>query len=111
MSEEPKLAAVEKVKIPEQKVKNPGQVAAGKPLAEISKEDKAWKAAERKKAESECIENSNLLYVSVGVLGVVGLGYGVYNFLFKGEEPQQQEEPQEKVEQPQGKKIILTICK
>ena len=83
MSEEPKLAAVEKVKIPEQKVKNPGRVAAGKRLAEISKEAKARKAEERKKAESECIENSNLLYVSAGVLGVVGLGYGIYNFLCK----------------------------
>ena len=61
MSEEPKLASVEKVKIPEQKVKNPGRVAAGKRLAEISKEAKARKAAERKKAEAECIENSNIL--------------------------------------------------
>ena len=102
MSEEPKLAAVEKVKIPEQKVKNPGRVAAGKRLAEISKEAKARKAEECKKAESECIENSNLLYVTVGVLGVVGLGYGVYNFLCKQEQPQQQQ-PQEKVE-PQEKK-------
>ena len=103
MSEEPKLAAVEKVEIPEQKVKNPDRVAAGKRLAEISKEAKERKAAERKKAESECIGNSNLLYVSVGVLGVVGLGYGVYNFLCKKGEPQQQQ-PQEKVEQPQEKK-------
>ena len=105
MSEEPKLAAVEKVEIPEQKVKNPGPVAAGKRLAEISKEAKARKAAERKKAESESIENSNLLYVSVGVLGVVGLGYWVYNFLCKKEEPQQQQQQQQqKVEQPQEKK-------
>ena len=37
------------------------------------------------------------------MLGVVGLGYGVYNFLCKKEEPQQQQE-QEKVEQPQEKK-------
>ena len=97
MEEEAKLAAVEKVKIPEQKMKNPGRVAAGKRLASISKEAKARKAEERKKAESECIENSNLLYVSVGVLCVVGLGYGVYNFLCKQEEPQQQQE-----EQPQA---------
>ena len=97
MEEEPKLAAVEKVKIPEQKMKNPGRVAAGKHLASISKEAKARKAEERKKAESECIENSNFLYVSVGVLGVVGLGYGGYNFLCKQEEPQQQQE-----EQPQA---------
>ena len=86
------------MKIPEQKVKNPGRVAARKRLAEISKEAKARKAAERKKAEAECIENSNILYVSVGVLGVVGLGFGVYNFFCK------KEEPQEKVEQPQEKK-------
>ena len=104
MSEEPKLAAVEKVEIPEQKVKNPGRVAAGKRLAEISKEAKARKAAERKKAEAECIENSNILYVTVGVLGLVGLGYGVYNFLCK-QEPQQQEEPQQgKVEKQPEKK-------
>ena len=87
MSEEPKIATVEKVEIPEQKVKNPGRVAAGKRLAAISKEAKARKAEERKKAEEECIENSNLLYVTVGVLGVIGLGYGVYHFLCK-QEPQ-----------------------
>ena len=110
MSEEPKLAAVEKVEIPEQNVKNPGRVAAGKRLAEISKEAKARKAAEHKKAESECIENSNLLYVSVGVLGVVGLGYGVYNFLCKKEEPQQQQQ-QEQQQQQQEKKVISTTCK
>ena len=98
MSEEHRMTTVEKVR-------NPGRVAAGKRLAAISKEAKARKAEERKKAEAECIENSNILYVTVGVLGVVGLGYGVYNFLCKKEEPQQQEEPQqEKVEQPQEKK-------
>ena len=98
MSEEHKMTTVEKVK-------NPGRVAAGKRLAAISKEAKARKAEEHKKAEGECIENSNILYVTEGVLGVVGLGYGVYNFLCKKEEPQQQEEPQqEKVEQPQEKK-------
>ena len=96
MSEEPKITTVEKVK-------NPGRVAQGKRLAAISKEAKARKAAERKKLEEECTGNANLLYVFVGVLGVVGLGYGVYNFLCKGpqESQQQQEEPQEK--QP-GKK-------
>ena len=93
MSEEPKITTVEKVK-------NPGRVAAGKRLAAISKEAKARKAEERKKAEAECIENSNLLYVTVGVLGVTGLGYGVYNFLCKQEpqEPQQQEPQQEQPE-------------
>ena len=101
MSEEHKITTVEKVK-------NPGRVAAGKRLAAISKEAKARKAEERKKAEAECTENSNLLYVTVGVLGVTGLGYGVYNFLCK-QEPQQQEQPQEE-QQPQ-KKIISTICK
>ena len=88
MAEEPKITAVEKVK-------NPGRVAAGKRLAAISK------AAERKKAEEECIENSNLLYVTVGVLGVTGLGYGVYN-LFREKEEQQQEQ-QGEVEQQQEK--------
>ena len=97
MSEEHKMTTVEKVK-------NPGRVAAGKRLAAISKEAKARKAAERKKAESECIENSNLLYVSVGVLGVVSLGYGAYNFLCKKEEPQQQQQQQEQEQQPQEKK-------
>ena len=103
MSEEHKMTTVEKVKIPQQKVKNPGRVAAGKRLASISKEAKARKAEERKKAEAECIENSNLLYVTVGVLGVVGLGYGVYNFLCKQEpQQQQQEEPQpQEQEKPQ----------
>ena len=99
MSEEPKMTTVEK---PEQKVKNPGRVAAGRRLAAISKEAKARKAEERKKLEEECTGDANLLYVSVGVLGVVGLGYGVYNFFCKKEEPQQQ--------QPE-KKIILMICK
>ena len=93
MSEESKITTVEKVK-------NPGRVAAGKRLAAISKEAKARKAEERKKAEAECIGNSNLLYVTVGVLGVTGLGYGVYTFLCKKEqqEQEQQEQPQEKVE-------------
>ena len=96
MSEEPKMTAFEKVK-------NPGRVAAGRRLAAISKEAKARKAEERKKAEEECTGNSNLLYVSVGVLGVVGLGYGAYNFLCKQQpqeeqqqEPQQQQEPEKK---------------
>ena len=53
MEEEPKITTT-------QKVKNPGRVEAGKRLAAISKEAKARKAAERKKAED--IENSNLLY-------------------------------------------------
>ena len=108
MSGEPKMTTVEKVKIPEPKVKNPGRVAAGKRLAAISKEAKARKAEERKKSEEECTGNSNLLYVSVGVLGVVGLGYGVYNFLCKQEEPQQQpqqEEPQQQQQQQPEKKI------
>ena len=78
MAEEPKITTAEV-----EKVKNPGRVAAGKRLAAISKEAKARKAAERKKAEEECIENSNLLYVTVDVLGVTGLGYGVYNFFVK----------------------------
>ena len=104
MSEEPKIATVEKVEIPEQKVKNPGRVAAGKRLAAISKEAKARKAEERKKAEEECIENSNLLYVTVGVLGVIGLGYGVYHFLFKQEPQEQEQQPQQQQEQPEKKK-------
>ena len=89
MTDEPIITTVDN------KVKNPKRVELGKRLAAISKEAKARKAEERKKAEEECIGNSNLLYVSVGVLGVVGLGYGVYNFLCKGEEPQQQGEPQQ----------------
>ena len=92
MSEESKITTVEKVK-------NPGRVAAGKRLAAISKEAKARKAEERKKTEEECIGDSNLLFVTVGVLGVIGLGYGVYNFLCK-QEPQQQQEPQQE-QQPQ----------
>ena len=78
-----------------EKVKNPKRVEQGKRLAAISKEAKAHRAAERKKAEEECIENSNLLYVTVGVLGVVGLGYGVYNFFCKKEQqpPQPQGSP------------------
>ena len=94
--EEPKMTTVE------QKMKNPGRVAAGKRLAAISKAAKARKAEERKKLEEKCTGNSNLLYVSVGILGVIGLGYGTYNFLCKKEEKsQQQEQPQqeEKVEQ------------
>ena len=81
-----------------EKVKNPGRVAAGKRLTAISKEAKARKAEERKKVEAECIENSNLPYVIVGVLGVTGLGYGVYSFLCKQEpqEEQQQEQPEKK---------------
>ena len=103
MEDGPKLfTTAEKVKIPEQKVKNPKRVEQGKRLAAISKEAKARKAEERKKAEAECTGNANLLYVSVGVLGVVGLWYGVYNFLCKQEQPQQQQ--QEKVEKQPEKK-------
>ena len=92
MSEEHIMTTVEKVK-------NPKRVEQGKRLAAISKAAKARKAEERKKAE--CTGNSNILYVSVGVLGVVGLGYGVYyNFLCKGEEPQQ---PQQEQQQPEKK--------
>ena len=114
MEDEPKFTMAEKVK-------NPKRVEQGKRLAAISKKTKARKAAERKKAEEECIENSNLLYETVGVLGVAGLGYGVYNFFCKKEgydvynffskkeeeQPQQQQEKveqqQEKVEQPEEK--------
>ena len=110
MSEEPKMTTIEK---PEQKVTNPGRVAAGRRLAAISKEAKARKAEERKKAEEECTGNANLLYVSVGVLGVTGLGYGVYNFLCKGPQRQelQQEQPQQQQQEQLEKKIILMICK
>ena len=83
--EEPKITTV-------QKVKNPKHVEQGKRLVAISKEPKARKAAERKKAE-ECIGNSNLLYVTVGVLGAAGLGYGVHNFFCKNEQPQPQGSP------------------
>ena len=98
--EEPKITTVE------QKTKNPGRVASGKRLAAISRKAKARKAEERRRAgkEEECTGNANLLYVSVGVLGVIGLGYGAYNLLCKGpQESQQQEEegPQEK--QPKKK--------
>ena len=88
-----------------EKVKNPGRVAQGKRLAAISQEAKARKAEERKKLEEECTGNANLLYVSVGILGVVGLGYGVYSFLCKREEegPQQKEEPRQE-KQPEEKK-------
>ena len=87
MEEEPKITTTT------QKVKNSGRVEAGKRLAAISKEAKARKAAERKKAEEElCAGNSNLLYVTVGVLGVVG--YGVYNFFCKKEEVQVEQPPQ-----------------
>ena len=103
MSEETKITTTE------QRVKNPGRVAAGRRLAAISKEAKARKAEERKKLEEECTGNANLLYVSVGVLGVIGLGYGTYNFLCKKEECQQQEQPQQE-KQPE-KKIILMTCK
>ena len=97
MSEEPKITTVEKVK-------NPGRVAQGKRLAAISKEAKARKAEECKKLEEECTGNSNLLYVSVGVLGVIGLGYGTYSFLCKKEEePQQQEQRQTQEKQPEKK--------
>ena len=57
-----------------EKVKNPKRVEQGKKLAAISREVKARKATERKKAEEECTENANILYVTVGTLGVVGLG-------------------------------------
>ena len=97
MEEEPKISTTEKVK-------NPKRVEQGKRLAAISKEAKARKAAERKKMEEECTENANLLYVSVGTLGVVGLGYGAYRFFCKGEEePQQQGEQPQKEKQPEKK--------
>ena len=90
------------------KVKNPNRVEAGKRVGAISREAKARKAAERKKKEEEelCVGNTNILYVTVGVLGVAGLGYGAYNFFCKKEEQQQQE-----VEQPQPKKKILSRYK
>ena len=81
-----------------EKVKNPKRVEQGKRLAAISKKAKARRAAERKKAEEKCIENSNLLYVTVGVLGVAGLGYGAYNFFCKKEPPQQQPPPPQQPE-------------
>ena len=86
MEDGPKLTTVEKVK-------NPKHVEQGKRLAAISREAKARKAAERAKVE-ECVENANMLYVVVGALGVVGLGYGGYNFFSKKEEPQQQQQVQ-----------------
>ena len=79
------------------KVKNPKRVEQGKRLAAISREAEARKAPERAKVE-ECVENANMLYVAVGVLGVAGLGYGVYNLFSKKEEPQQVQ-----VEQPKKK--------
>ena len=98
MTDEPKITMVDN------KVKNPKRVEQGKRLAAISKEAKARKAAERKKAEEECIGNSNLLYVTVGVIGVTGLGHGVYNLLCKQEQPQEQEQPQQQQqEQPEKK--------
>ena len=105
MSEETKITTTE------QRVKNPGRVAAGRRLAAISKEAKARKAEERRRAgkEEECTGNANLLYVSVGVLGVIGLGYGTYIFLCKKEEPQEKQEQQQ--EQQPEKKIILMTCK
>ena len=90
-----------------EKVKNPKRVEQGKRLAAISKEAKARRTAERKKAEEECIENSNLLYVTVGVLSVTGLGYGVYNFFCK-EEQQQPPQPQGSPPSSKAKKLILT---
>ena len=96
MSEEQKITTTEKVK-------NPKPVEQGRRLAAISKEAKARKAEERKKLEEECTGNANLLYVSVGILGVVGLGYGTYNFLCKKEETQQQEQPQTQEKQPEKK--------
>ena len=60
--EESKITTVEKVK-------NPKRVKQGKRLAAISKEAKARKAAERKKPE-ECIENANMLYVTVGTVAL-----------------------------------------
>ena len=87
--EEPKITTAE------QKTKNPGRVASGKRLAAISKAAKARKAEERKKLEEECTGNANLLYVSVGILGIIGLSYGTYNFLCKEEPQQQEEQPQQ----------------
>ena len=93
--EETKIATVEKVQ-------NPKRVEQGKSLAAISKEAKARKAAERANVE-ECVENANLLYVTVGVLGVAGLGYGVYNFFCKKEGPQQEVQQPQQVKQPKKK--------
>ena len=102
MEEEPKIIMEEEPKITTvQKVKNPKRVEQGRRLAAISREAKARKAEERKKLEEECTGNANLLYVSVGVLGVIGLGYGTYSFLCKKEEPQQEQPQQEK--QPEQK--------
>ena len=92
MEDEPKITT---------KVKNPKRVEQGRRLAAIAKEAKARKAAERKKVEEEFIENSNLLYVTVGVIGVTGLGYGVYNFLCKQEQQQQQQQQEQEQPQPQ----------
>ena len=97
MEDEPKITTVEKVK-------NPKRVEQGKRLAAISREAKARKAGERAKVE-QCVENANMLYVVVGALGVVGLGYGIYNFFSnKEEETQQQQVQVQKVEQQQPKK-------
>ena len=93
--EEPKITTAEKVK-------NPKWVEQGRRLAAISKEAKARKAEERKKLEEECTGNANLLYVSVGMLGVIGLGYETYNFLCKKEEPQEKQEEQRE-KQPEQK--------
>ena len=90
------------------KVKSPKRVGQGKRLAAISREAKARKAAERAKVE-ECVKNANMLYVAVGVLGVVGLRYGVCNFFWKKEGPQQEVQQPQQVEQP--KKKILSCYK
>ena len=92
MEEGTKITTVEKVK-------NPKRVEQKKRLAAISREAKARKAAEPAKVE-ECVENANMLYVVVGALDVVGLGYGVYNFFSKKEEQPPQQQQQVQVEQP-----------
>ena len=91
--QQPKITVVEKVK-------DPKRVEQGKRLAAISREAKARKAAERAKIE-DCVENSNMLYVIVGALGVVGLGYGVYNYFSKKEEEPPQQVQVQQVEQQQ----------
>ena len=106
MEEEPKITTTT------QKVKNPGRVEAGKRLAAISREVKARKAAERKKSEEECIGNSNLFYITVGVLGVAGLWYGVYIFFCKKGRVQVGQPPQPQGSPPPSSskeaKVILT---
>lgn len=64
-----------------EKVKDPRRVAQGKRLAAISREAKARKAEERQRAE-ECVDDSNMVYLAVGVTAVAGLTYGAYRYLY-----------------------------